>query len=67
MAKLTKIQEDYISTIFTDYRNRINKNTKDGEIFKLCRNFLTEIKEAGIELDRGQRFYFEFKKVRDEL
>ena len=66
MAKLTKAQENYISATFNNYCTRIYKNTKDGEIFKLTRNFLTEIKERGIELDGKQRFYFEFKKVRDE-
>ena len=66
MAKLTKAQENYISIMFNEYCDKIKKSTKDGEIFKLCRNFLTEIKDAEIEIDGKQKFYFEFKKVRDE-
>ena len=67
MARSTKNQEHYISIMFNKYCDRIkDKNTTDGEIFKICRNFLTKIKEDGIELDKKQRFYFDFKKVRDE-
>ena len=66
MARLTKAQENYISTMFADYCDKITKDTTDGKIFKLCREFLDKIKEAEIEIDREQRFYFDLKKVRDE-
>ena len=63
----TKIQEEYINIVFNNFRDKITKSTTDGKIFKICRDFLMELNNAGVQMDsnEGASFYLEMKKVRD--
>jgi len=63
----TKIQEEYINIFYKNSIDKITINITDGEIFKICRDFLIEMDNAGIPMDsnEGASFYLEMKKVRD--
>ena len=66
MAELTKEQILYVNTFFNNYCKKIDKNTPNGEIFKLCRNFFDELKENNIEYDEVYKCYLMMKEFRDE-
>jgi hypothetical protein len=66
MAKLTKMQEAFVRSAFNGECSTITKGTSDGEIFKLTRNFVDNMKESGIILEEQYDFYKAFKNLRDK-
>ena len=64
MKKYTKEQETYVNSLFNVYCNKIDKDTTNGEIFKLCRNFVDELKDNDIELENIYDCYNKLKEIR---
>jgi len=66
MAGLTKEQILYVNTFFNNYCKKIDKNTLNGEIFKLCRNFFDELEKNNIKYDEVYKCYNMMKEFRDK-